>query len=290
MATVLARGSTGRDVFNIQAALNTHRPTQLPLLSVDGVFGLKTESRVREFQRANNLKPDGIVGPLTSAKLLASGQIPSRLVFCGDSFALNGLRRANSGFAKAVSQQRVVAPALANFPSFLGLPKVRSLTAAEIATARATFGGSLDFSTIFITDKVGQGNRAFVLAVPGPLGFGVHQFMNLGQGVTDVDFIHELTHVWQSQHHNDGTAYMLNCVGSQKLAESQGGKNSAYAYVPGKPFGEYAGEQIAQQVMRGEAPIVAHVRSVARAAVDPDNVTSLKVFRFEDAARPGVKI
>jgi hypothetical protein len=83
---------------------------------------------------------------------------------------------------------------------------------------------------------------------------------------------------------------MSNCVGSQKVAELLGGGNSANAYIPGKPFGEYAGEQIAQQVMRGEAPIVAHVKSMGARSVDPDNVTSLKTFRFEDAGKPGVKI
>lgn len=290
MAKVLARGSTGRDVVDVQAALNARRPTQLPLLSVDGVFGLKTETRVKEFQRANNLKADGIVGPLTSARLLASGPIPSRLVFCGDSVAVNGLAPANPSFAAAVSQQRGIAPSQANFAGLPSLPKFRGLTAAEITTARATFGSSLDFSTVFITDQTGQGDRAFVVAVPDLFGPGAQQFMNLGPAFSQETFIHELTHVWQSQHHSSSTAYIVNCVGSQKVAEALGGGNSAYAYIPGKPFSEYGGEQIAQQVMRGEAPIIAHVKSVAARVVDPENVTGMKVFRFEDSTKPGVKI
>ena len=53
----------------VQLALNAHPPTMLPLLKVDGVFGAKTEARVREFQRNNGLVPDGVVGNLTRAAL-----------------------------------------------------------------------------------------------------------------------------------------------------------------------------------------------------------------------------
>jgi len=36
-----------------------------PRLIVDGDFGAKTEARVKDFQRNNNLTVDGIVGPKT---------------------------------------------------------------------------------------------------------------------------------------------------------------------------------------------------------------------------------
>lgn len=36
---------------------------------VDGIFGSKTESAVRYFQRKNGLVEDGIVGPATAKKL-----------------------------------------------------------------------------------------------------------------------------------------------------------------------------------------------------------------------------
>jgi hypothetical protein len=58
--------------------------------------------------------------------------------------------------------------------------------------------------------------------------------------------------------------------------------NSAYAYVPGKAFGDYAAEQIANAVEHGEAAIVAHVKGVAKGAVDADNVTSLSTARIGD--------
>jgi hypothetical protein len=88
---------------------------------------------------------------------------------------------------------------------------------------------------------------------------------------------------------------MVNAVASQALAEIANLKSgrtsfSAYGYIPGRPFGDYAAEQIAQQVQRGEAPIIAHVRSVAIGVVDPENVKSLKTPRIEDTSLPGVKV
>lgn len=38
-------------------------------LVVDGIFGQKTKSSVVEFQKFNNLVPDGIVGPITGGKI-----------------------------------------------------------------------------------------------------------------------------------------------------------------------------------------------------------------------------
>ena len=284
MSRLLSLGTTGSDVQDLQRSLNERPPTLLPLLRVDGIFGSKTKVRVQEFQGQNQLKVDGIAGPLTHALLSARRPIPARLVFCGDSLATNALGTPTTA-APSRTTRAITLPKLPKLPS---LPKLRSLTPPEITTATAVFGRSIDFSIVFISDKTGQGDRPFVLAVPSPLG--PQQIMNMGTFFTTEDLLHELTHVWQSQHHSDPFAYMSNCVGSQKLAELLGGGHSAYAYVPGKPFGEYAGEQIAQQVQRGEAPIIAHVSGVAPHRVDAENVNSLKAFRFEDTTKAGVKI
>ena len=65
----LRTGASGQGVDMIQLALNNHPPTLLPLLKVDGVFGNRTDARVREFQRNKGLTPDGVVGKDTKAAL-----------------------------------------------------------------------------------------------------------------------------------------------------------------------------------------------------------------------------
>jgi peptidoglycan hydrolase-like protein with peptidoglycan-binding domain len=52
----LRRGSTGALVREVQAKVR---------VAVDGVFAAKTEAAVRDFQRAQGIVPDGIVGPNT---------------------------------------------------------------------------------------------------------------------------------------------------------------------------------------------------------------------------------
>ena len=53
---LIQRGSTGKDVEEIQRALS---------VMVDGIFGPKTEAAVKVLQKRNGLKADGIVGSKT---------------------------------------------------------------------------------------------------------------------------------------------------------------------------------------------------------------------------------
>ena len=62
----LRRGSRGETVKALQDALNK---LGYKAGEVDGIFGPKTESAVKAFQKANKLVQDGIVGPLTWAAL-----------------------------------------------------------------------------------------------------------------------------------------------------------------------------------------------------------------------------
>lgn len=69
-------GSQGMAVGYLQDGLNRlpsndpwNASASLPL-KVDGIFGPKTSSRVKQFQSRNSLTADGIVGPLTRAKLV----------------------------------------------------------------------------------------------------------------------------------------------------------------------------------------------------------------------------
>lgn len=66
MNRILKKGSTGTDVMEIQSVLK-----KLGYYNgdVDGIYGSLTENAVIEFQKDNNLVPDGIIGPLTYAAL-----------------------------------------------------------------------------------------------------------------------------------------------------------------------------------------------------------------------------
>src|ERR1700759_5050739 len=66
-------GATGTAVLRLQRAL---RRTAALGVALDGVFGAKTETAVKEFQQASRLTVDGIVGPLTWAALPDGGPMP----------------------------------------------------------------------------------------------------------------------------------------------------------------------------------------------------------------------
>jgi len=77
----LSLGMSGTDVRHVQEFLRTNFPAYrsyvlyLPgqLLQVTGYFGAQTKSWVVEFQRRTSLQKDGVVGPLTLAKLRGFG-------------------------------------------------------------------------------------------------------------------------------------------------------------------------------------------------------------------------
>jgi len=56
MRKVIKFGSSGFEVVRLQEILN---------IKVDGEFGMSTHEAVVQFQKKHNLKPDGIVGPIT---------------------------------------------------------------------------------------------------------------------------------------------------------------------------------------------------------------------------------
>ena len=290
----LSVGASGPEVLVLQTRLNSKSPTTLALLSVDGKFGPKTLARVKEFQKNSSLTVDGIVGPKTWEKLLAPPSTPTTVSrFCDNGIVSTSNAPGSAAFVPTKSSVAGGPVVLASF-GLPSLPKVRPLTAAEISLATGVYGSSIDFSLVSASDKTGASGRAFVLAVPNPFGRAI-QIMNIGLSPSRNTLIHEFAHVWQSQHHSSSVQFMQNAVESQLLEEAANllpGSSksfSAYGYIPGRPFAEYAAEQIAQQAMRGEAPIVTHMAAVAALAVDPDNVAGLKMARIEDTSLPGVK-
>jgi len=70
----LFQGSVGADVKRLQRLFVMTKAA--PVEEIDGVFGLKTEALVIDFQTDNGLTPDGIVGNQTWAKLPADPNTP----------------------------------------------------------------------------------------------------------------------------------------------------------------------------------------------------------------------
>lgn len=79
MDRLIKQGAKGADVRAVQDVLNFHIRRLTPL-RVDGDFGPLTHTRVVEFQKSNQLKTDGIIGPKTMGKLFEEEQFPITLV------------------------------------------------------------------------------------------------------------------------------------------------------------------------------------------------------------------
>lgn len=334
MLKMVSFGANGPVVLTLQRALNDCPPTTFPDLAVDGIFGQKTLARVREFQGLRGLAVDGIVGPMTWGELfMGVGEVPTQTgCNCGNidaqaqtlamsvrqDFARSGgvggvggsspsttlasrTFRTTSlmGFAGGAAGGRTSTASLSGSP-------FRFLDSGQKTKAKAVFGNSLDFSRIFISNKSGLQGRPFTIAFPDENE--IVQIMNCGTFTPKDDtLIHELTHVWQSQHHSDPFRFMVNAVDCQTGAVVVNGKEvfsdpdvllhhdhpvqfpfSAYAYMPGFGLAGYAAEQMANAVEHGDATVVAHVKSVTMNAVDADNVAALKLTQFGDRRMKGI--
>ncbi|EFH84857.1 DUF4157 domain-containing protein [Ktedonobacter racemifer] len=166
--------------------------------------------------------------------------------------------------------------------------------ATEEPAARSVYGSSLNYGDIYISDALGGGGRPFTTVVPGLFASSLGTVINAGPALFGTPgsnpslLTHELAHCWQSQHHFDPAQFMVNSIASQAAAGAIGGGASAYCYVPGKPFGQYGAEQIAQQVENGVSAIISHISSVPAGTVDAENVASLSVPHWEKRGSPGV--
>lgn len=333
MSNFLTSGMRGPAVAELQNLLNNRTPTRLLGLVVDSVFGAKTLARVREFQQQAGLPADGIVGPRTMAALKASAQKPAppqpgvRKQTCGNCLAGNlalvpnlmqSLVLALQSAAPTVTGRGLAARASAAPPS---RELIRRLSAAQADRVRAVYGESIDLTTVFISNKAGLSNRPFTICIerkdaplslfPG-VGPDVNavQVMNCGTFEPDDDtLIHEMAHVWQSQHHSNPKQYMKNCVDSQAQAVTLNALTgmqdpkvkrpekdfpiqfpfSAYAYEPNMVFSAYGGEQVANAIELVDQIVRAHVRGVAKGAVDPDNEGSLSHPKTSDRRKPRVR-
>ena len=73
----LKKGDKGKKVKELQTMLNIISKT---FINIDGDYGNKTLAAVVAFQKAYKLKPDGIVGQLTYAKLIEVNRKKARKV------------------------------------------------------------------------------------------------------------------------------------------------------------------------------------------------------------------
>lgn len=306
MPSQVSLNAKGPDVRLCQSALNGHVPSKLPRLVEDGLFGMNTQARVKEFQTSVRLRADGVVGAMTWSKLLlvptAMKSSEAKGCQCGNSpasAALMGSMLQNyqslatalgitTPFDEAAKYSTVTTSPLPN--------NARAVNLGEKGVLIPVFGSSIDFSTVLVTTLTGMGGRAFVATVPSPFfGLPAIQIVNAGHSPTDETLLHEFTHVWQSQHAASPLAYMVSAVFVQTVADqanATAGKTvcSAYAYVPGKPFGEYNVEQIAQQVGKGESAIRTHCKSAVKNAKDSENIKSHNVKTVQIWSATGVKI
>src|ERR1700755_3672327 len=72
--STIRNGSTGDDVRRLQRILVMTK--SLGYTEIDGVFGAKTETAVKDFQSGSGLTADGIVGPNTWHALPADPNTP----------------------------------------------------------------------------------------------------------------------------------------------------------------------------------------------------------------------
>jgi hypothetical protein len=293
-APPMRAGSQGEAVVRLQLALivvgeSLSRTTRDQSRIPDGIWGPETQAAVRDFQRSAGLVADGIVGAKTLGKLDSTlppfrGKQPC----CANSAPKNYLPPA--GFRQALAGATFARPTIAG----LSLPSsIRLLTSAQQSLAATVFGKSLNFSLIFLSNATGLGGRPFTVAVPiNPPSIPAICIINAGTFSPSRDLlIHELTHVWQSQHSVEPTKFMVNSTASQAVADGLlsafGVDASAYYYRPGKRFGSYGAEQIACQVEGGVASIVAEVAGTPPMVPNLSNELSLSVAHWETNG-PGV--
>jgi hypothetical protein len=310
MPKTLHAGSQGPDVKTLQARLNAAMPLAKPPLAVDGIFGPLTLARVKAFQQSKGLAVDGIVGPLTWGAL-EKGQTPgysSGWANCGCAYAhSSGIppvfhKHASTVAAPALQQGgaqyrfRNASFAADAAPRSDDGFKIYRVTDAQRSVLDPVYGDSISYVNVFMTNKTGMNDRAFVLTVPAPIGgrYTAIQYVNIGQTYSNHTLVHEFGHVWEAQHHSSPTAYMINALASQgaeEVANAAGGtdKWSAYAYVPGRNFALYGAEQIAQMIANGESDIVDRVKNTPKFALDILLLPSPGVPFIEKKGEPGVK-
>lgn len=279
-----------KDVIVVQQLLNGvpgESGGPITALKVDGLAWSKTTAAIERFQKiaCGFQWPDGRVDPggKTLVKLCALGSPAApgsdpNEGKCGNTFPI--VTANAKSFIGALPSKVAGQSALGlSWPGIVPRP----MNSRELGVMGSVFGTSIDPTTVLIVER--KPPRAGGMVIAGVAPAPIWTYVLLKPGFSNDLLIHELTHVWQSQHHFNPIRFMANSVLSFGMAEAltsaTGKKHSAYKYSSGSAFWMYAAEQIAEQVEDGVSIVRAHVRALAHWAVDPDNILSLSVPRAE---------
>jgi hypothetical protein len=134
----------------------------------------------------------------------------------------------------------------------------RPLRKSEIEFARQVFQDRLPYKKVHLASYYLPGNDGVPVTLASvssiipvaalrnyTIYFGPEVFKEgADRPAVASTFIHELTHVWQGYHGTLGWEYMVTSMIAQGHAIlTQGDRNRAYDYKPGKAWGDYNVEQ-----------------------------------------------
>ncbi|MEA4964867.1 MAG: peptidoglycan-binding domain-containing protein [Oscillospiraceae bacterium] len=131
---LLTYGSSGSDVSDLQTKLNSAGYG----LSVDGIYGQKTQAAVRDYQSKNNLSVDGIAGDQTLGAL--SSATPSQTVIGGLS------DDTAAGLSAAYQPSEAVRQAQADYEAALAVPAAAAPSDTDLQSIYDELQGRADFT------------------------------------------------------------------------------------------------------------------------------------------------
>ena len=169
---LLRTGSTGSDVVQLQTELNY---LGYNVGTADGIFGTKTKTGVIDFQTAESLSADGIVGPITANALntayslkihtnKANAVIATAQKYLGTPYQWGGESPATgfdcSGFVQYVfAQNGITLPRISAEQYKVGIPVVQNqLEPGDLIFFSIAKNGTVDHVGIYI------GNNQFINA------------------------------------------------------------------------------------------------------------------------------
>ncbi|HEV7702142.1 MAG TPA: peptidoglycan-binding domain-containing protein [Candidatus Paceibacterota bacterium] len=142
---VMKAGSKGPGVSTLQAALNSVQTMQIV---VDGSFGPATKSAVMAFQASHGLVADGVVGPMTGAKLT---EATVAVITIPGGFPAGCT--SNNGFSTTTGMSCAVSTTLpAGCTSTSGFSPTTGMSCGSGTSGGTLSGGETDVSNVSIDD------------------------------------------------------------------------------------------------------------------------------------------